>query len=111
MKARYWPCLGVKLGPAGAGDIKRPFGPAPPPPNSKAGGRRSAWRDGRAAGRGRRRARPAGGRRSAVCLAKVHWFRGCKSHPATLAPAGSTRGGSGGDEWSEAPREKAPLGG
>src|SRR3954464_3009018 len=26
----------------------------------------------------------------------------------TLAPAGSTRGGSGGDEWFEAPREKAP---
>ncbi len=26
----------------------------------------------------------------------------------TLAPAGSTRGGSGGDEWSEALREKAP---
>jgi len=26
----------------------------------------------------------------------------------TLAPAGSTRGGSGGDEWPEAPREKAP---
>jgi hypothetical protein len=29
----------------------------------------------------------------------------------TLAPAGSTRGGSGGDEWSEALREKAPLAG
>lgn len=29
----------------------------------------------------------------------------------TLAPAGSTRGGSGGDEWSEALREKAPSGG
>ena len=29
----------------------------------------------------------------------------------TLAPAGSTRGGSGGDEWSEALREKTPLGG
>jgi transposase len=26
-----------------------------------------------------------------VCLAKVHRCRGCKSHPATLAPAGSTR--------------------
>ena len=29
----------------------------------------------------------------------------------TLAPAGSTRGGSGGDEWSEALREKGPEGG
>src|SRR3954471_9305614 len=29
----------------------------------------------------------------------------------TLAPAGSTRGGSGGDEWPEAPREKSPVGG
>ncbi len=29
----------------------------------------------------------------------------------TLAPAGSTRGGSGGDEWSEALREKGPVGG
>ena len=28
----------------------------------------------------------------------------------TLAPAGSTRGGSGGDEWPEALREKAPQG-
>src|SRR4051794_7672988 len=111
MKARYWACLGVKLGPVEADDIKRTLGPAPPSPSSKAGGRRPAWRDGPAAGRARRRARPAGRRRSAVCLAKVHWFRGCKSHPATLAPAGSTRGGSGGDEWSEAPRETAPLGG
>src|SRR4051812_15295926 len=50
MKATYWPCLGVQLGPAGAGDIKRTFGPAAPwPRSSKAGGRRSAWRDGRAA--------------------------------------------------------------
>src|SRR3954447_15390075 len=47
---------------------------------------------------------------SIVCLAKVHRCRGCKSHPATLAPAGSTRGGSGGDEWSEALREKVPSG-
>ena len=29
----------------------------------------------------------------------------------TLAPAGSTRSGSGGDEWPEALREKTPLGG
>jgi len=29
----------------------------------------------------------------------------------TLAPAGSTRGGSGGDEWPEALREKTPSGG
>jgi hypothetical protein len=29
----------------------------------------------------------------------------------TLAPAGSTRGGPGGDEWPEALREKSPLGG
>src|SRR3954468_12841429 len=48
--------------------------------------------------------------RSIVCLAKVHRCRGCKSHPATLAPAGSTRGGSGGDEWSEALREKVSFG-
>src|SRR3954467_4780895 len=49
-------------------------------------------------------------RRLYVCLAKVHRCRGCKSHPATLAPAGRTRGGSGGDEWSEALREKASFG-
>src|SRR3954467_4514280 len=49
-------------------------------------------------------------RRLYVCLAKVHRCRGCKPHPATLAPAGSTRGGSGGDEWSEALREKVPSG-
>src|SRR5271157_4473917 len=47
---------------------------------------------------------------STVCLAKAHRCRGCKSHPATLAPAGSARGGSGGDEWSEALREKVPSG-
>src|SRR5271167_3844866 len=29
----------------------------------------------------------------------------------TLAPAGNTRGGSGGDEWPEALREKTPIGG
>jgi hypothetical protein len=29
----------------------------------------------------------------------------------TLAPAGSTRGGPGGDEWPEALREKSPIGG
>jgi hypothetical protein len=37
-------------------------------------------------------------------------FRGCKPDPATLAPAGSARSGSGGDEWSEALREKVPFG-
>src|SRR3954466_14744521 len=47
---------------------------------------------------------------STVCLAKAHRCRGCKPHPATLAPAGSARGGSGGDEWSEALREKVPSG-
>src|SRR3954454_3590165 len=47
---------------------------------------------------------------SIVCLAKAHRCRGCKPHPATLAPAGSARGGSGGDEWSEALREKVPSG-
>ena len=47
---------------------------------------------------------------STVCLAKAHRCRGCKSHPATLAPAGSARGGSGGDEWSEALREKVTSG-
>src|SRR4029453_7782730 len=41
---------------------------------------------------------------------KVHRCRGCKPHPATLAPAGSTRGGEGGNEWSEALREKVPSG-
>ena len=46
-----------------------------------------------------------------VCLAKVHCSPRWKSGPVYLAPAGSTRGGSGGDEWPEALREKAPIGG
>ncbi len=33
-----------------------------------------------------------------------------QSHPATLAPAGSPRSGSGGDEWSEALWERSLLG-
>ena len=42
-----------------------------------------------------------------VCaLARCIGSVGTKTHPATLAPAGSTRGGSGGDKWSEALREK-----
>ena len=51
---------------------------------------------------------------SALCLIVVCALTRCtgpvgtKSHPATLAPAGSTRGGSGGDKWSEALWEK-PL--
>jgi hypothetical protein len=34
-----------------------------------------------------------------------------ESDPATLAPAGSTGGGPGGNEWTEALRGKASLGG
>ena len=41
-----------------------------------------------------------------VCaLSKVHKFSGCNTHPATLAPAGSTWSGPGGDEWPEALQE------
>jgi hypothetical protein len=38
-------------------------------------------------------------------LSKVHKFSGCNTHPATLAPAGSTWSGPGGDEWPEALQE------
>lgn len=41
-----------------------------------------------------------------VCaLSKVHEFCGCEPRPATLAPAGSTWSGPGGDKWSEALQE------
>jgi len=37
-----------------------------------------------------------------VCRAKAHLFRGCKSHPARVAPAGSNRSSGGGNESAEA---------
>jgi len=43
-------------------------------------------------------------------LSRCTGSMGNKSHPATLAPAGNTRSGSGGDKWSEAHREKRPSG-
>ncbi len=47
-----------------------------------------------------------------VCaLARCTVLPGENPGRQTLAPAGSTRGGSGGDEWPEALREKTPLGG
>ncbi len=48
------------------------------------------------------------GRIVMCALTRCTGYVGTKSHPATLAPAGSTRSGSGGDEWSEALWEK-PL--
>ena len=33
---------------------------------------------------------------------KAAFFSGCKSHPATIAPAGSNRSSQGGDEMAEA---------
>ena len=39
-------------------------------------------------------------------LVKVHEFSGCDTRPASLAPAGSTWGGPGGDKWPEALQEK-----
>ncbi len=33
---------------------------------------------------------------------KAAFFSGCKSHPATIAPAGSNRSSHGGDEMAEA---------
>ncbi len=33
---------------------------------------------------------------------KAAFFSGCKSHPATVAPAGSNRSSHGGDEMAEA---------
>jgi hypothetical protein len=44
-----------------------------------------------------------------VCLAKVHESRGCDTHPATLAPAGSTWSGPGGNKWPEALQEKPSV--
>ena len=37
-----------------------------------------------------------------VRRAKAAFFSGCKSHPATIAPAGSSRSSHGGDEMAEA---------
>ncbi len=37
-----------------------------------------------------------------VRRAKAAFFSGCKSHPATIAPAGSNRSSQGGDEMAEA---------
>ncbi len=37
-----------------------------------------------------------------VRRAKVAFFSGCKSHPATIAPAGSNRSSHGGNEVAEA---------
>ena len=37
-----------------------------------------------------------------VRRAKAAFFSGCKSHPATIAPAGSNRSSHGGDEMAEA---------
>ncbi len=36
-----------------------------------------------------------------VRRAKAAFFSGCKSHPATIAPAGSNRSSHGGDEMAE----------
>jgi pimeloyl-ACP methyl ester carboxylesterase len=45
-----------------------------------------------------------------VCaLSKVHKFSGCNPHPATLAPAGSTWSGPGGDKWPEALQENPSV--
>src|SRR5947209_1938144 len=40
--------------------------------------------------------------RPVVRRAKAALFSGCKSHPATFAPAGSNRSGSGGNNTAEA---------
>jgi hypothetical protein len=48
------------------------------------------------------------GERVVCALARCIALPGENPGRQTLAPAGSTRGGSGGDEWFEAPREKAP---
>ncbi len=37
-----------------------------------------------------------------VRRAKAAFFSGCKSHPATIAPAGSNRSSHGGNEMAEA---------
>jgi len=41
---------------------------------------------------------------------KVQFFSGCKSHPATFAPAGSNRSGRGGNEAAEAFDAEGRLG-
>jgi hypothetical protein len=45
-----------------------------------------------------------------VRRAKAQFFSGCKSHPATFAPAGSNRSGSGGNDTAEAFDGKGRLG-
>jgi hypothetical protein len=44
-----------------------------------------------------------------VRRAKARSFSGCKSHPATVAPAGSNRSSRGGDEAAEAFDVKGPC--
>jgi hypothetical protein len=44
--------------------------------------------------------------RMTVRRAKASFFSGCKSHLATVAPASSNRGGSGGNDTAEAFDEK-----
>jgi len=45
-----------------------------------------------------------------VCaLDKVHKFSGWDTHPASLAPAGSTWGGPGGNKWPEALQKSPSL--
>ncbi len=39
---------------------------------------------------------------------KAAFFSGCKSHPATIAPAGSNRSSHGGNEVAEASGEPKP---
>ena len=45
-----------------------------------------------------------------VRRAKAQFFSGCNSHPATFAPAGSNRSGSGGNETAEAFDAEGRLG-
>jgi hypothetical protein len=47
---------------------------------------------------------------SIVRREKVSIFSGCKSHPATVVPAGSNRSGSGGNETAEASDGKGRMG-
>ncbi len=42
---------------------------------------------------------------------KAAFFSGCKSHPATIAPAGSNRSSHGGNEVAEASGALARAGG
>jgi hypothetical protein len=49
--------------------------------------------------------------RPLVRRAKVSFFSGCNSRPATVAPAGSNRSGGGGNETAEAFDAKGRVGG